>query len=806
MDSRGRDKKTVSSSGSNWQRLLLVILFFCGPVGTVISFLLLPKDVETVNAEPNLHHHSPSPSAAGGGARVRMVHLSLADSDRRARFVLDENTVWDVFLSGCRERLQVKNIRRVTDSSGEAILAVEDLVHDDHLVIYATPTDPSDAAGGGSTDTAPALPGSDDLGPSLPLPLPALSTAAVVGSKSRVLLQGDGDAPPPNATEGDAAAAEDAGPSDDASEHATLRVPAQKARPTVPQLLERLDALQGGGGTAAAAAAESATATATAEGGGTGGGEHANGGGAAADHGGDGSESWTDSVLGGAADTHQIVGSRQPIDGASYAAAVIAAAHDADHAARGEHGAHSAEHATSSHHADVHAHVDDDGGAAAAAHTSQHSHGAAGDPTLADDPLFDHDNPSKPCGKRHPTYRLAMLIPWVNDLPPWLSYFVATAQRSEYLVDWLIFHETLTPPRGIPSNVKFIDLGAGGLSQLIGLKMGEELGMPVRNASLLIRSMRFMLEKWPRLVAEYKPAFGTIFEQYLGGEYTHWGYCDLDMVIGNLPLYLEAKEFATQDIVSYSFGDMDALYLRGQWTMHRNRKDISTIWKRCPHLGDELQKELLMKVAWVRRMESRGVKNYPKRFQSAEGCYSHRATQLPGIRIKVAHKQFVGLSVPSDDMIFAVNGAVWQCPKASHVDVNALRKLSTQPCSADLPGVQEPLGELLPLEVTPDGGCGKWMPYEYRMCALNLPEPPERERDSIGFNTYYKDGQFFAQRFRATVPVLDNGCKQGSFFHMQEWKKIWGYGSHGVDPLELVFTSKTPPTFTVTTEGISLVE
>ena len=39
-------------------------------------------------------------------------------------------------------------------------------------------------------------------------------------------------------------------------------------------------------------------------------------------------------------------------------------------------------------------------------------------------------------------------------------------------------------------------------------------------------------------------------------------------------------------------------------------------------MGEDLQKELLMKVAWVRRMESRGVKNYPKRFQSAEGYVS----------------------------------------------------------------------------------------------------------------------------------------------------------------------------------------
>ena len=40
----------------------------------------------------------------------------------------------------------------------------------------------------------------------------------------------------------------------------------------------------------------------------------------------------------------------------------------------------------------------------------------------------------------------------------------------------------------------------------------------------------------------------------------------------------------------------------------------------------------------------------------------------------------------------------------------------------------------------------------------------------------------------------------------QEWKKIWGYGTHGVDPLELVFTRDQSPTFSVTTEGISLLD
>ena len=55
-----------------------------------------------------------------------------------------------------------------------------------------------------------------------------------------------------------------------------------------------------------------------------------------------------------------------------------------------------------------------------------------------------------------------------------------------------------------------------------------------------------------------------------------------------------------------------------------------------------------------------------------------------------------------------------------------------------------------------------------------------------------------------------NGTDHKSFAPLpcvwQEWKKIWGYGSHGVDPLELVFTQKRPPTFEVTTEGISLLQ
>ena len=39
-----------------------------------------------------------------------------------------------------------------------------------------------------------------------------------------------------------------------------------------------------------------------------------------------------------------------------------------------------------------------------------------------------------------------------------------------------------------PPNVKFVDLGGGGLAELVGLKLGEQLNLPLRNATVLLRS------------------------------------------------------------------------------------------------------------------------------------------------------------------------------------------------------------------------------------------------------------------------------------------------------------------------------
>jgi hypothetical protein len=97
---RSAKKSSKGTALKNWQRVMLAVLFLCGPIGTAVSFYLLPKESDSADTPGLIRGGAGAAGGSVGGTRVRMVHLSLAGTDRRARFVLDENTPWDAFVSG----------------------------------------------------------------------------------------------------------------------------------------------------------------------------------------------------------------------------------------------------------------------------------------------------------------------------------------------------------------------------------------------------------------------------------------------------------------------------------------------------------------------------------------------------------------------------------------------------------------------------------------------------------------------------------------------------------------------------------
>ncbi|KAJ1631953.1 hypothetical protein T492DRAFT_1143699 [Pavlovales sp. CCMP2436] len=407
-----------------------------------------------------------------------------------------------------------------------------------------------------------------------------------------------------------------------------------------------------------------------------------------------------------------------------------------------------------------------DGGNAAthATHASAHLHGGVRVP--ANRSVLPAPGTSSASGalpEHHPEFRLALIVPWLGTFfPPWFAYFLASAGRSAIVADWLIFHEganwaeeviiiiIITTRRSLwelpanvntrimlstllrtvcPPNVLFHDLGPSGLAYHFGTSLARILNMSA-DTQRLVRYFEYSFKQYTYIVTEYKPTLGAVFAPYLQG-YSHWSYTDLDVVAGDIPLFLERDELTNFDIVSWSFGDHERLYLRGQFSMHANSTFVNSLFAKSEHLGAGLLKELAFKATVHKQMSATALKEGkppPRvRFISAEGCYSSAVYSTPGIRVKITNKILTDFGLEGD--LEVVGGSVRQCPilpallHTAGLTPRARRGACALGSEADegddanaiadrghsllLSGTYVPAGPLLPVAIHAD--CSRWV-------------------------------------------------------------------------------------------------
>jgi hypothetical protein len=323
---------------------------------------------------------------------------------------------------------------------------------------------------------------------------------------------------------------------------------------------------------------------------------------------------------------------------------------------------------------------------------------------------------------RHPRYRIAMIITWIGTkFPVWFSYFVQSAAASSYLFDILVFHEQcpLPPSQFVPHNVHFISLGRDGMGRLFGTKMADSLGI---ERSILIPLFQQLLASKAYFVTEYKPATGTIFADYLTN-YTHWTYGDPDVVLGDMPAFVDMNELSYYDVVTWTFGDNWRLYLRGQFTMHRNDLRINTLWKQCSFLSTSLVKQLRYKLGHQQCVTG-GRKAC---FNSAEGCYSWVVTRTPSLKVKFATKFFMSNKPRTTALV--IDERVFHCKQsdcmlvAPHIPTDTDSwTLIERPHTPQLRG-QHTLGTLYSFEIDTSGHhkCAAWIESRYQVDRIRSP-------------------------------------------------------------------------------------
>lgn len=145
---------------------------------------------------------------------------------------------------------------------------------------------------------------------------------------------------------------------------------------------------------------------------------------------------------------------------------------------------------------------------------------------------------------------IAFIVPYFGKLPGKGFELWLLSCRKNPTVDWLIYTDDRTN-YDYPPNVK------------VRYCTLEE----IRHKAQKCFDFQISLER-PRKLCDFKAAYGEIFEEDLKG-YDYWGYCDVDLVWGNL------RKFITDDILE----KYEKIGFQGHCLLYKNTKEVVTRYK-----------------------------------------------------------------------------------------------------------------------------------------------------------------------------------------------------------------------------------
>lgn len=153
--------------------------------------------------------------------------------------------------------------------------------------------------------------------------------------------------------------------------------------------------------------------------------------------------------------------------------------------------------------------------------------------------------------------RVALVIVWLGPWKPWINLYVESCRRNPSF-DFLIYTDQ-APPSATAANVRFLPIDRESMEQRIWEKL----------------HLRTRLPKAYKL-CDYKALFGLLFAEELE-MYSHWGYCDEDLLWGRLDHFVPRSLLATHDIVTSC-----RCCIVGQLTIFKNVERVNRLALRVP--------------------------------------------------------------------------------------------------------------------------------------------------------------------------------------------------------------------------------
>lgn len=151
-------------------------------------------------------------------------------------------------------------------------------------------------------------------------------------------------------------------------------------------------------------------------------------------------------------------------------------------------------------------------------------------------------------------YKVCFIVPWFGEYPWWLKFFLKSVECN-LKYNWLIISDR-KPELQLPINVKFVEYSVADLQNLIKQKL--ELTPQIIN---------------PYKLCDFKPTYGTIFSDYLK-KYDYWGYCDTDLIFGNIEQFIDPFLTDGVDVLS-----PDSEFFPGHFCLFKNKPEVNSLFK-----------------------------------------------------------------------------------------------------------------------------------------------------------------------------------------------------------------------------------
>lgn len=127
--------------------------------------------------------------------------------------------------------------------------------------------------------------------------------------------------------------------------------------------------------------------------------------------------------------------------------------------------------------------------------------------------------------------KIVLFIPYFGTFPNYFQLFLNSCGRND-TINWIIFTDNDTEYK-YPENVKRVSMSFLEIKK----KIQKKFDFPI-------------CLKAPYKLCDYRPAYGLIFEDYTKG-YDFWGYCDIDLLFGNLRKFLPDDLLVQYDKIGY---------------------------------------------------------------------------------------------------------------------------------------------------------------------------------------------------------------------------------------------------------------